>query len=88
MAAEGSRPIDDGGLSAYDRLEQARIFFRIVLEVGVLDEYHFPAGVTKGSADRAAFATVKAVADGADARVGFGPSSHHVPRTIGGAVVY
>lgn len=52
---------NDVGLSIQDGLEQARIFLRVILEVGILDENDVARGGSEATTQSCAFASINAM---------------------------
>ena len=63
VAAHEARAEDDVGLAVEDRLEQPRVFLRVVFEVGVLHDHDVAGGGGEAGAQRGALAPVDFVVD-------------------------
>ena len=75
------------GMSVEDRLDQLRILFRVVFEVGILDENDVPAGFLDAATDRGAFSLVDRLENVPDLRPLIRQRGDHVLRSIGRLVV-
>ena len=53
-ASEKPGAVDDVGHPALDRIDEAKVFLRIVLQVGVLDDDDVPGRPEKSTPDRSA----------------------------------
>jgi len=75
------------GVPVQKRPQQARVFRRVVLEVGVLDDGEISAGLLDGRAHGGAFALVHGMAEQPDGGVLGGQAGENIPSAVGRAVV-
>ena len=87
MARETSRPIHDRRLTATNGRQEARVFTRIVLEVGILDDDVITMCGAQRCAHRSPLAAVHPVTTCMHTRMALCVLRHDAPRRVRGAVI-